>query len=105
RDAVRPTIISNLSVLTSGASDPSAHELLSHETLRLTFDYLRCAFDIVIVMSAPLGAVADAQFVWAAAGDVFIVVRRHVDRLEELKAMNGALRQVDASIIGAALAG
>ena len=56
-------------------------------------------------MSAPLGAVADAQFVWAAAGDVFIVVRRHVDRLEELKAMNGALRQVDASIIGAALAG
>jgi len=105
RDAVRPTIISNLSVLTSGASDPSAHELLSHETLRLTFDYLRCAFDIVIVMSAPLGAVADAQFVWAAAGDVFIVVRRHVDRLEELKAMNSALRQVDASIIGAALAG
>lgn len=105
REAIRPTIVTNLSILSAGAPDPSGHELLSHDTLRLTFDYLRCAFDIVIVMTAPLGPVADAQFVWAAAGDVFIVTRRHHDRLAELKAMNAALRQVDASIIGAVLAG
>ncbi len=105
RKAIRPTIVSNLSVLTSGALDPSGHELLSHDTLRLTFEYLRCAFDIVIVMTAPAGPVADAQFVWAAAGGAFIVVRRDRDRLAELKALNDALRQVDATIVGAALTG
>ena len=105
RDAIRPTIIANLSVLTAGEPAPAAHELLSGATLKLTFDYLRCAFDIVLVMTTPFGPVADAQFVWAAAGGVFIVTRRNLDRLVELKALNAALRQVDAAIIGAALAG
>lgn len=105
RDAIRPTIIANLSVLTAGELSPSAHELLSGKTLTLTFDYLRCAYDIVLVMTTPFGPVADAQFVWAAAGGVFIVTRRNLDRLAELKTLNTALRQIDAAIIGAALAG
>lgn len=105
RTAVRPTIIANLSVLTAGATDKDSHELLASEALRLTFEYLRCAHDVVIVLTAPYGAVADAQFVWAAAEKAFVVARRHKDRLPELKELNGALRQVGASVIGAALAG
>jgi len=105
RDAIRPTVIANLSVLTSGAITSSAHELLSGNTLNLTFEYLRCAYDVVLVITAPFGPVADAQFVWAAAKSVFIVARRNQDRLAELKSLNAALRQIDAAIIGAALAG
>jgi capsular exopolysaccharide synthesis family protein len=105
RQAIKPTIIANLSILTAGARSPNGHELLSGATLPLTLDYLKCAFDVVIVMTAPFGAVVDAQSVWAAAGKVFVVTRRDRDRLAELKKMNAALRQVDAAIIGAALAG
>jgi capsular exopolysaccharide synthesis family protein len=105
RQAIKPTIIANLSILTAGALTPNGHELLSGETLPLTFDYLRCAFDVVIIMTAPFGAIVDAQSVWAAAGKVFVVTRRNQDRLAELKGLNTALRQVDATIIGAALAG
>lgn len=105
RDAIRPTMIANLSVLTSGEMEPAAHALLSNNTLELTFDYLRCAYDIVIVLSAPFGAIADAQFVWSAAGAAFVVTRRNKDKLVDLKSLNAALRSVDASIIGAALAG
>jgi capsular exopolysaccharide synthesis family protein len=105
RKAVRPTIIANLSVLTAGATNKDTHELLASEALRLTLEYLRCAYDAVIVMTAPYGSVADAQFVWAAAEKVFVVARRHKDRLPELKELNVALRQVGASVIGAALAG
>lgn len=105
RQAIRPTIIANLSVLTAGGDAIEGGELLSSETLKLTFDYLRCAFDVVIVMTTPMGAVADAQFVWAAAGEVFIVARRNADRLADLASLDVALRQVDATIIGAALAG
>jgi protein-tyrosine kinase len=105
RKAIRPTIVANLSVLTAGATDGDSHELLASEALRLTLEYLRCAFDAVIVMTAPFGPVADAQFVWAAAEKAFVVARRHKDRLPELKDLNVALRQVGASVIGAALAG
>lgn len=105
RNAVRPTIIANLGVLTSGALTPASHELLSASTLGLTFDYLRCAYDIVIVMTAPFGPVADAQFAWAAAAAVFAVTRRNEDRLADLRSLHATLRQIDASIIGAALAG
>lgn len=105
RRAIRPTIVANLSVLPSGGLQNDGHELLSNAALNLTFEYLRAAFDIVVVMTAPFGPIADAQFVWAAAGSVFVVVRRHEDRLPELKELNTALRQVDAAMIGAALAG
>lgn len=105
RKVIRPTVIANLSVLTAGAEPGGSTELLCGDTLRLTFDYLRCAFDVVIVMTTPFGPVADAQFVWAAAGAVFVVARRHQDRLAELKDLNAALRQVGADVIGAALAG
>lgn len=105
RKSVRPTIIANLSVLTSGVEAADGGEALSNETLKLTFDYLRCAFDIVIIMTTPFGDVADAQFVWSASNDVFIVARRHSDRLSRLAALDAALRQVDANVIGAALAG
>lgn len=105
RATIRPTIIANLSVLTSGEPSAAGHELLAGPTLGLTFDYLRCAFDNVIIMTAPNGPIADAQFVWAAAGAVFVVTRRHEDRLQDLKSLNAALRQVDAAIVGAALAG
>lgn len=105
RTAIRPSIVQNLSLLTAGAPDRDGHELLSCEALRLTLEYLRCAFDAVVVMTAPFGPVADAQFVWAAAEKVFVVARRNEDRLPELKDLNQGLRQVGASVIGAALAG
>lgn len=105
RNAIRPTIVANLNILTSGVCTTSAHELLSANTLGLTFDYLRCAFEIVIVMTAPFGPVADAQFVWASTAAVFAVTRRNEDRLADLKALHVTLRQIDASIVGAALAG
>lgn len=105
RNAIRQTVIANLSVITSGAANPTAHELLSGNTLPLIFEYLKCAYDIVIVTTAPYGLIADAQFTWAATGSVFVVTRRNEDRLPELATLNGALRQVDAAIIGAALAG
>ncbi|HBK90589.1 MAG TPA: hypothetical protein DDZ68_02835 [Parvularcula sp.] len=105
RNAVRATIVQNLSVLTAGAPDKDGHELLSSEALRLTLEYLRCAYDVVIVMTAPFGPVADAQFVWAAAEKAFVVARRHQDRLPALKDLNAALRHAGAGVIGAALAG
>jgi receptor protein-tyrosine kinase len=103
--AVRTSVVANLSVLTSGAPAPRAHDHLAAETLRAQFDACRRNFDIVMAVAAPFGVVLDAQFVWAATRSVFVVSRRHVDRLDGLAAMGAALRQVGADAIGAALVG
>lgn len=103
RNAVRPTVIANLSMIASGETTYAGYELLAAQTLRLTLEYLRCAFDNVIVMTTPFGPIADAQFVWAAAGNAFAVLRRHADRRTELEALNKAIRQVDAAVVGAVL--
>jgi capsular exopolysaccharide synthesis family protein len=105
RQAIRPTIIANLNILTSGDPTTGGPELLIGETLRLTLDYLRCAYDAVIVMTTPFGEIADAQFVWSAAGSVFVVTRRHQDRGPEIKALDGAIRHVGADVFAAVLAG
>ncbi len=105
RNAVRTSIVSNLSVLMAGDGAGDADELLAGDLLRLAVEYLRCAYDSVIFLTTPFGKAADAQFVWATVGNVMVVTRRNEDRMAQLKALHGALRQVDAKIIGAALAG
>lgn len=104
RDAIRPTIVANLSALTSGDVDASAHELLAGPLLDPTLAWMRAAYDVVILTTTRFGPRADAQFVWRSTGSAFIVSRRHEDRLPELRALNAALRQVDAVAFGAALA-
>ena len=105
RKAIRPTIIANLSILTAGEPADGGAEVLIGDTLRLTLDYLRCAYDVVIVMATPFGEIADAQFVWSAAGAVLVVTRRHQDRGPEIKALDSAIRQVGAEVFAAVLAG
>ncbi len=105
RAAIRPTIIANLNILTSGDPVAGGSEILTGDTLRLTLDYLRCAYDSVIVLTTPHGEIADAQFVWAAAGAVLTVTRRHHDRLPEIKALDVAVRQAGGDVFAAVLAG
>ncbi|MEZ5897362.1 MAG: CpsD/CapB family tyrosine-protein kinase [Parvularculaceae bacterium] len=105
RNAIRASIVSNLSVLTAGEGAGDADDLLAGDLLRLSVEYLRCAYDNVIYLTTPFGASTDAQFVWSTVGNVMVVTRRNEDRMAQLKSLHGALRQVDANIIGAALAG
>jgi capsular exopolysaccharide synthesis family protein len=104
RKCLSPTVISGLSVVPSGRIDASSHELLASSALAPAFDYVRAAYDVVIVVTARYGAIADAQFVWRRTKSAFVIARKNEDRLPVLLALHGGLRQADADVFGAALA-
>lgn len=104
RKCVRPTIVSGLSVVSSGRIDASSHELLASNALGPALDWTRAAYDVVIVLTARYGEVADAQFVWRRTKSAFVVARKNEDRLPTLRVLHGGLRQADADVFGAALA-
>jgi len=77
--------------------------LLGAKGFSKLLEQARKTHDIVIVLTAPFGAAADGEFVWAATRSVFALARKHHTRAKTLSQMRSAIRSVGAEIIGAAM--
>lgn len=102
-DALLPWNRYLLTVLPSGAIPPNPSELLSSGQMRATLAQLRQDFEVVIVDSAPLLAVADGSITAAAADGAILVVRHGRTTVDQLAKALAALRQVDARLLGTVL--
>ncbi|AOZ08304.1 polysaccharide biosynthesis tyrosine autokinase [Cupriavidus malaysiensis] len=103
--AVRPTAVGNLSLLTAGAIPLNPSELLM---LPLLGDCLRAAsacFDLVLVDTPPVMAVADATLVANLAGSTLLVVRADVTPPEQVQETLKRLARADARLGGGILNG
>lgn len=92
-----------LTVLPSGAIPPNPSELLSSQQMRTTLAQLRAEFDVVIVDSAPLLAVADGSITAAAADGAILIVRHGRTTVDQMTKALAALAQVDARLLGTVL--
>lgn len=99
----RATLIKNLNLLPAGAHSPDPQMLLGAKGFSKLLEQARKTHDIVIVLTAPFGAAADGEFVWAATRSVFALARKHHTRAKTLSQMRSAIRSVGAEIIGAAM--
>jgi len=90
-------------ILPAGTVPPNPLELLSSKRFEDVITRLREAFDIVLVDSAPLQLVSDAQVLSQFASSVIYVVK--ADATPYQVAQNGLrkLRRVNASILGVVL--
>jgi capsular exopolysaccharide synthesis family protein len=90
-------------ILSSGTVPPNPLELLSSKRFADVIMKLREAFDIVLIDSAPLQLVSDAQVLSQFASSVIYVVK--ADSTPYQVAQNGLrkLRRVNASILGVVL--
>lgn len=90
-------------ILTAGTVPPNPLELLSSRRFQEVVAKLREAFDIVVVDSAPLQLVSDAQILSQFASAVIYVVK--ADATPYQVAQNGLkkLRRVNAPILGVVL--
>lgn len=102
-DVVVDTPVTNLSLLTAGEKRQNLHELIASPVLIETLNEARKTFDMVLVVSAPAIHESAARYVWMASNATLIAARRHITRFAELDRLSAALRQVDASVLGAAL--
>lgn len=93
----------NLDILTSGKIPPNPSEMLSSTAMTNLIEKLREKYDIVILDSAPLQAVTDAQVLSTKADGTILVVRAQRTNREVVLEAKNLLTKVGANIIGTVL--
>ncbi len=93
----------NLSLLPAGRVGERAQDYLASGRLKDVLTSIAETQDIVLVVSAPFGRFSDGRYIWAATERTLTMVRRHKDRLHQLRALHSALRQVGAETLGAVI--
>lgn len=93
----------NLDILTSGKIPPNPSEMLSSTAMTNLIEKLKEEYDVVILDSAPLGAVTDAQILSTKADGTILVVRAQRTNREAVIDAKNSLDKVGANIIGTVL--
>lgn len=94
-----------LDVLTSGKVPPNPAEMLGSRSMSNLLEKLKGEYDIIILDSAPLQAVTDAQILSTKADGTIIVVRADKTKRDSVIQAKELLQKVDANILGIVLNG
>lgn len=104
-EAIQPTQVSDLFVMTSGPKPPNPSELLGSLATDSMIENLRNKFDIVIFDMPPVVAVTDAQIMSAKVDGILLVIREGVSRKEALLKAKQLLVMSKANVLGAVYKG
>ncbi|MDD6794036.1 MAG: CpsD/CapB family tyrosine-protein kinase, partial [Clostridiaceae bacterium] len=94
-----------LSVLTSGKLPPNPSEMLGSKAMERLLKELRERYDIIVIDSAPLSAVTDAQILSTKADGTVLVVRAEKTKKESAQHAKELLEKVGTNILGVVLNG
>lgn len=101
--AIQPTVLENLRVLTSGPLPPNPAELLDSKQMAEILKTLRSQSDMVLVDSPPMLAVADAAIVGSRCSGAIMVLDAGRTRTELSKRAAERLRQANVRVFGVVL--
>lgn len=102
-DAILPTEIPNLSIITSGTTPSHPSELISSIKMHNILDQIVEKFDLILIDSPPTLAIADSQILSALCdGVVFVVSQGKIKRQVVKKALL-SLKQMNAYVLGVVL--
>ena len=94
-----------LDILTSGKVPPNPSEMLGSHSMENLIERLKDEYDMIIIDSAPLQAVTDAQILSRKADGTIIVVRAEKTKRDSVIQAKELLEKVDANILGVVLNG
>ena len=94
-----------LDILTSGKVPPNPAEMLGSRSMENLLEKLKEEYDMIIIDSAPLQAVTDAQILSRKADGTIIVVRAEKTKRDSVIQAKELLQKVDANILGIVLNG
>lgn len=94
-----------LDILTSGKVPPNPSEMLGSHSMENLIERLKEEYDIIIIDSAPLQAVTDAQILSRKADGTILVVRAEKTKRDSVMQAKELLQKVDANILGVVLNG
>lgn len=102
KDAIQ-TRNENLDILPSGKIPPNPAEMLSSTAMTKLIEELKEEYDMVILDSAPLGAVTDAQILSTKVDGTILVTRAERTKRDVVVEAKKSLDKVGANIIGCVL--
>ncbi|NLK24395.1 MAG: CpsD/CapB family tyrosine-protein kinase [Clostridiales bacterium] len=94
-----------LDIITSGKLPPNPAEMLGSRTMERLLIALKERYDIIILDTAPLQAVTDAQILSAKSDGIILVVRAHAIKRESVIQAKGLIEKVGGKILGTVLNG
>ena len=98
--AVQHSRIDNLDVITAGPDVPNPAELLSSPRLAALLDEARQSYDIIVVDSPPLLAVADSKLIGAVVDGIILTVRVWMLDHRDAEQSVELLRNLETPILG-----
>jgi len=102
-EAIAPTNIENLHVMTCGTLPPNPSELLGSSTMARTIESLKPEYEIVLFDSPPAIAVTDAAVLARLVDGVFLVVKAGYTSKQATFRAHSLLQQVKARVLGTLL--
>jgi capsular exopolysaccharide synthesis family protein len=102
-DAIRPTAVAGLSVVTAGDMPGTPGDLLELPVLEEALTSIRHQFDWIVIDSPPVMAASDAIALAHVAAAVVFVVGAHMASARDARAAVDQLHRTGARILGAVL--
>ena len=94
-----------LDIITSGKLPPNPAEMLGSRTMERLLIALKERYDMIILDTAPLQAVTDAQILSTKSDGIILVVRAHSTKRESVLQAKGLIEKVGGKILGTVLNG
>ncbi|NOX37003.1 MAG: polysaccharide biosynthesis tyrosine autokinase [Calditrichaeota bacterium] len=102
-DVVKPTIVDNLFIVTSGPVPPNPSEILASDGMREFIQTARENFDMILFDSPPVIAVTDAAVLSAFVDGLVLVIKAHQTQRDAIRRTKHLLDNVNATILGCLL--
>ena len=99
-DVAQPSIVENLTVVTSGPKPPNPAELIGTQRMDQLIAEMKENYDLVIFDMPPVVAVTDAQVMASKVEGTILVVRQKVSQKSALAQAKNLLDIVNANILG-----
>lgn len=101
-EAIRPTTVNNLFLLTAGSAVPNPAELLTSSKMRQTIDALRQDYDTILIDTAPLMLTSDTCAMATMVDGVVLVAGAYTPKSNIQRACQ-RLEYVGAKVLGVVL--
>lgn len=102
-EVIQDSDVENLSVLTSGPIPPNPSELLGSKRMEQFLEDASQFYDVIIIDSPPVLAVADAQILANVVDGSLLVVRSGQTEYEAAEKAKEALERTTSKLLGAVL--
>lgn len=102
-DVIRPTAVTNLSVITSGSIPYNPSEMLGSHNMQMLVHDLKQRYDMILFDTPPILAVSDALIVSALCDGVVLVVLGGKVKKSQVRKAKTQLEHVKAHLLGVVL--